>query len=134
MRRPDPFGLPLTLLACLDGQTYSDSVTITVIPRYKLDNLLQGKWNSMRTALAAGDVTAAVVNFSNISKDLYQQRFTSRSVYLYQIAAGMGDIAMVNVKGDLAEYDLRDVINGVPCSFYLLFVKDKNGIWKIRNF
>jgi hypothetical protein len=43
-------------------------------------------------------------------------------------------VTMVNVKDTIAEVDMRDLIDGVTYSFYLLFVKDRDGIWRIRNF
>jgi hypothetical protein len=49
-----------------DGRTYSDSVTVTVISRSQLDNLLKAKWETMRSALATGDVTSTVANFSEL--------------------------------------------------------------------
>lgn len=88
----------------------------------------------MRTALATGNVTNAVANFSEFSKSSYQQQFTDFIESLPQIAAGMSNISMVKVKDTIAEFDIRDVIDGVIFSFYLLFVKDRDGIWKIRNF
>ncbi len=117
-----------------DGQTCTDTVTITVLSKTKLDALLRGKWEGMRTALAAADVAAAVSNFSKYSKDSYLQQFTDISSSLPQVAAGMANITMVKVEGNVAEYDLRDVIDGVTYSFYLLFVKDLDGLWKIWNF
>ena len=117
-----------------DSQTYSDMATITVLSRNQLDMILKAKWNGMRTALAAGDVTGAVVNFSAMSKDIYQQQFADLSASLPDFAAAIGNITMVKADDAMAEYDLRVVIDGVDYSFYLLFVKEGDGIWRIRNF
>jgi hypothetical protein len=117
-----------------DGQMYSDSLTITAISRSQLDSLLKAKWENMRTALAAGDVANAVANFSEFSKEIYQLQFTDLSASLPQIAAGLSNINLVKVEDNIAEYDMRDVIDGVEYSFYLLFVKGLDGVWKIRNF
>jgi hypothetical protein len=117
-----------------DSQTYSDTVTITVLSMSRLDVLLKSKWNAMRTSLEAGNVLGAVVNFSELTKDIYQQHFTVLSASLPQIAAGIGNIRMVKADDYMAEYDLRVVIDNVTYSFYLLFVKESDGIWRIRNF
>ena len=117
-----------------DGQTYSDSVTVTVMSKTHLDALLKTKWTAMRMALAAGDVLSAVANFSEFTKDSYQEEFTGIAQSLPQVAAAKSNITMVKVEDNQAEYDLRDVIDGVAYSYYLLFLKDENGIWKIRNF
>lgn len=117
-----------------DGQTYTDSVTITAINRTVLENLLKAKWDGMRTAMATGDVTSAVTNFSEYSKESYRQQFTDLIDSLPQIAAGMANVSMLKVKDTIAEFDMRDVIDGVTYSFYLLFVKERDGVWRIRNF
>jgi hypothetical protein len=117
-----------------DGQVYSDTVTVTVISLTQVDTLLKAKWSAMTSALAAGDVVGAVANFSEFSMEGYQQQFTALSASLPQIAAGMGNIRIVKVEDNLAEYDMRDLIDGETYSFYLLFLKNKDGIWKIRNF
>ena len=88
----------------------------------------------MTAALAVGDITSAVGNFSELTKDSYQEQFTEIAESLPQVAAAMANITIVKVEDNVAEYDLRDMIDGVPYSYYLLFVKDKVGIWKIRNF
>jgi hypothetical protein len=67
-------------------------------------------------------------------KEIYQLQFTDLSVSLPQIAAGLSNINLVKVEDNIAEYDMRDVIDGVEYSFYLLFVKGLDGVWKIRNF
>jgi hypothetical protein len=117
-----------------DGKTYSDSVTVTVISKTKLENLLKAKWEGMRTALVAGDVATAVTNFTPLTMEIYREQFTSLSALLPTIAAGMGNIMLVKVEDNQAECEMRDTINGTEYSFYLLFLKGGDGIWKIRNF
>ena len=117
-----------------DGKTYSDTVTVVVSSRQLLNNLLKAKWEGMKAALATGNVSEAVVNFSELSKAKYQQQFTALSTVLPQIASEMGQIAMVKSDGRLTEYDLRISENGNVYSFLLLFIKDRNGLWRIRNF
>jgi hypothetical protein len=117
-----------------DGEMYTDNVTVTAVNRWQLDNQLRAKWVNMRTSLAAGDVATAVTNFNPLTMEIYRAQFTSLSASLPSIAAGMGNIMLVKVEDDQAEYDMHDTINGTEYSFYLLFVKGGDGIWKIRNF
>ena len=117
-----------------DGNTYTDSVVVTVISKNQLDALLRAKWEGMRTALAAGDVNTAVTNFNPLSREIYRKQFTNLTASLPTIAAGMGNIMLVKAEDDQAEFDMRDTIDGIEYSFYLLFVKGGDGIWTIRNF
>jgi alpha-tubulin suppressor-like RCC1 family protein len=117
-----------------DLQTYTDMVTITVMSRNQLDTLLKAKWTKLTTALAARDVAGAVANFSEFTKDSYQEEFTGIIESLPQVAVSMANITIVKVEDNVAEYDLRDVIDGEMYSYFVQFVKDRDGIWKIRNF
>lgn len=113
---------------------YQDTVAIVVQNRTQLDNLLKNKWEEMKAALMRGDVEGAVGYFAEGSKNNLRQQFTALSSILPQIASEMGAITLVNVKGNTAEYDLRVVRNGITYSFQLIFVCDKDGIWRIRSF
>ena len=50
------------------------------------------------------------------------------------MAADMGQLRLVRVREWLAEYDLRTVRSGVEYSFQVLFMKDTDGLWRIRSF
>ncbi len=117
-----------------DGNTYQDTIAIPVMNKAQLDNLLKAKWEGMKTALVNGDIEGAVSYFAERSKDSFQQRFTLLALHLPQIVADMGAVTMVNIKNNVAEYDLRTDRNGSTYSFQLLFVQDTDGIWKIRSF
>ncbi|MBI4822832.1 MAG: PKD domain-containing protein [Nitrospirae bacterium] len=46
----------------------------------------------------------------------------------------MADIRLIESKGNRAEYDLLMVKESTEHAFYVEFVKDVNGIWKINFF
>jgi hypothetical protein len=50
------------------------------------------------------------------------------------IVQDMGNIVMKNVEGGLAEYEMLGVQDGIQSSFYIEFVVDTDGIWKINFF
>lgn len=99
-----------------------------------MDALLKGKWEGMKTKLIAGDVKGAVGYFADKSKDSFRQQFTILSSILSQIVSEMGEISLIKVKDNYAEYDLRTVRDNTTYSFQLLFVRDTDGIWRIRSF
>lgn len=80
------------------------------------------------------DEDGAVGYFEVGSKDSFRQQFTALSSVLSQIVNEMGVITLINIKDDAAEYDLRIVRNGITYSFQLIFVRDADGIWRIRSF
>ncbi|MBU0966523.1 MAG: fibronectin type III domain-containing protein, partial [Proteobacteria bacterium] len=46
---------------------YTDSAAILVMDKEALDGLLKGKWNGMKTALAAGNIEGGIQYFVNLS-------------------------------------------------------------------
>ncbi len=102
--------------------------------RRNLDGMLREKWNKMKDALNTGDIAKAVGYISEGSKNMYQYNFNLMSAYLEEIASGLQDIAMVNIKDRMAEYEVCAEQDGQMYTFYVLFVKDPDGIWKVAFF
>ena len=116
------------------GITYTDKVTLLVLSEAELDALLTGKWEGMREALIQSNIDGAVRSFDNFSKDAYKEVFNTLSSRLPEIAQELGDIQFIRMLNNSAEYDIRTIRNGNEYSFYLLFVKNDEGLWKIRAF
>jgi hypothetical protein len=129
-------GLYTYIVEAKDQQnnSYSDTVTVMVLNKAELDAMLQAKWGGMMGALASNDVNKAVSYFDDTTRDAYQGIFTALSSYLPQIAQELSDIQFIQMIGASAEYDIRTIRGGTEYSFYLLFVRDQNGLWKISRF
>ena len=115
-------------------QFYSDTVVVGVLTGAALDTLLKAKWNGVRGALEQKNIDKAVSFFEESSQNAYRETFAVLSDSLPQIARDLGDVQFIRMMEDSAEYDLRTTRGGKEYSFYVLFVRDKNGIWKIRSF
>jgi hypothetical protein len=132
----DAPGLYFPRLTVLDGDSRSFETTgvVHVMSLAEMDTLLQRKWASMKEGLAAGDIEKATAEFSERTRDAYRRQFTALANDLPRIAEEMGAAKLVEIEGDRAVYDLRTVRNGATYSFQLLFIRDGDGIWRIRNF
>lgn len=57
---------------------------------------------------------------------------------LPNIATSMQEIQLIYLRGDIAKYRIRreQNIKGTPqtITYYIYFVRDENGIWKIESF
>ncbi len=51
-----------------DGNTYQDTMSVTVYSRTEMDTLLKAKWDGMKNAMSAGNVEEAVSYFAQTSK------------------------------------------------------------------
>ena len=116
------------------SNTYTDTVAVLVLDQAVMDALLRGKWEGMRSALTQNDVDSAVSYFDSSTKDAYQTFFTGNPQLLAQMAQVLDDIQFVRTDDNMAEYDIRATKDGTEYSFYLLFIKDDKGLWKIKSF
>jgi hypothetical protein len=117
-----------------NGDPYADTVAIVIFSEGSLDALLRSKWEQMRWSLSRNDIENAVRDFDEFSKDAYKEMFTALSSLLPQIAQDLSDIQLIADMKNAVEYDIRTIKNGKEYSYHLLFVRDKNGLWKIRSF
>ena len=111
---------------------------INVFDQTNLDVLLQDKWMEMRDALGQGDIGQTLVFFSQGSKDRYRQIFEAIQDSLNAEAEGLQDIILVSFLGTTAKYRIqRDVsINGQvqTMTYWVYFIQDTDGIWRIKQF
>ncbi|MGV7223482.1 MAG: DUF4124 domain-containing protein [Nitrospinales bacterium] len=108
---------------------------LTPVELADLDKLLRSKWNKMREALSRNEIEKAVSYFSDSTKDVFRKTFSAlppekRS----QLAQDLGDIQFIKERGNTVEYDLRTTEDGKKYSYFLLFEKGYDGVWRIRSF
>jgi hypothetical protein len=111
---------------------------VDVLDRYELDILLKEKWDGMKNALSGQDIEGGLNYFLDRSKPRYQEGFNIIKDKLPQIINDMQDIELIYAKEGIAKYRInRDhVIGGTPATitYYVYFMVDQNGIWKIDQF
>jgi hypothetical protein len=100
-----------------------------------LERQLVDIWNRMRHELKAKKIEAALAYFTESSRDSFRSQFTALRHQLPKIAGEMGETRLVKVSDDVfAECDLRREENGTTYSYMLQFVRDYDGVWRIRTF
>jgi hypothetical protein len=118
-----------------NGNVYHDTIAVTVMNATQMDNLLRGKWEGMRTALANQRIDTAISYFVEETKPHYHDIFTALAAHLPQIVQNMQDIERMYVKGNAAKYRIRkDEFYGgqlITMTHYIYFSVDGDGLWKI---
>ena len=117
------------------GNTYSDTIAITVLNKIEMDTLLKSKWEEMKSALMRGDIETALTYLVSKNRDKYRQIFINLDVNrINSIFSNIAEIKLYNVYGNSAQYGaIRSEIGGAY-SYPITFVKDEDGIWKILGF
>jgi len=120
------------------GNTYTDTVTVTVLNKAELDALLRTKWEGVKSALGNQNVDGTLKYFAAETKGLYRDIYTALGANLPQIAQDMQNVQFIYAEGRLAKYRIRrDEEHGgqvYPITYYIYFVRDGDGLWKIYRY
>ena len=68
------------------------------------------------------------------ARDDYRDLFTALVPQLPQIDLILTDISAVSFDEDRAEYQMIRVDGGVRLSYFILFVRDADGLWRLKFF
>ncbi|PKL52235.1 MAG: hypothetical protein CVV37_02295 [Nitrospira bacterium HGW-Nitrospira-1] len=121
-----------------DGNVYQDTISIIVLNKNQIDTLLKAKWERMKGALASQDVESGLIYFLERFKESYRQALNVITDELPRIVSDMQNIEMIYLAGNVAKYRINRVqnIDGIPqtLTYYIYFVREANGIWKIDRF
>jgi hypothetical protein len=99
-----------------------------------LDAELKADWEEMKKALAGLDIEKALSYFAEGSKASFRKQFKDLGNHLPKIVANMSSINLVKVTDDFAEYEFRSVHDGETHSQQVIFVRERDGSWRIRSF
>lgn len=116
------------------GNTYSDTIAITVLNKMEIDTLLKGKWTSMVNSLKSKDTATALTYIFPATKASYQKMFNALIDQLPSIVATQTEVNLFSVKDNVAEYELVTIENGKAYSYEVIFIRDTNGLWVIQEF
>jgi hypothetical protein len=118
-----------------DGNTYSDTLAVTVHSLAQLDTLLRSKWALLTSALQNKDIATALTVMLPASRDRYQTMFSLLTDQLPAIVATQTDLVFDSIAGDFAFYELKTSEAGSVSSYRVIFVRDTStGLWLIQEF
>ena len=114
------------------GNVYEGSTVVNVLSDTEMDTLLRAKWNGMKLALGQGDIEKALIYIASGSKAMYHFNLELMASLLSIIAQDMGNITLIDIGDNVAEYEMTATQDGQTFSFYVEFVRDTDGIWRLR--
>jgi hypothetical protein len=118
----------------IDGATHRVSAAVSAHPIPPL----RTRWEKMKAAIAGDDIPGALGNFTLQEARTQQRIFEDLGASALTMVANMQDIQQVYLQGDRAKFRIRrpELVDGVetPITYYIYFVRDHNGFWKIDSF
>ncbi len=120
------------------ANTYADTIAIVVLNATDLDALLKAKWFAMKNYMANQDIAHALNYYTEETKQIYNDIYTALYNQLPQTAHEMNDIQLIYAKNNTAKYRLRESElyggNIETITYYIYFVIDTDGVWKIYRY
>ncbi|HSG05139.1 MAG TPA: PKD domain-containing protein, partial [Nitrospiria bacterium] len=129
---------PQVTVANPSGETYTATAVVYVLDSVQLDAALKAKWGGMREAMGGGDIEAALGFFTHGSRERYREIFGAIADSLPDEAAGLEDLELITIRGTTAKYRIHRTvtIDNAPrvLTYYVYFIQDGDGIWRIKQF
>jgi len=119
----------------LDGAGISHQAVIPVqiIDRVSLDQLIQGKWETLNRALIRGDTEVAISFFASGSRDRYRPILNLLQPRFNEIVQSYQSFRATAFRPGYLEYVLNRQIDNVDNAFFVYFVLDRDGVWRIET-
>lgn len=117
-----------------DGQTYSDSITVTVVSRAQLDSLLKTKWEGMKAAVSVGNVEGALKYFVPGIQDRFRALFADPDIAINDRLNEVSRVELFTATERVVQAGAIRMESDGEYAYPVNFVKDENGIWKIMGF
>jgi hypothetical protein len=117
------------------GNTYTDTVTVTVLNKAEFDAILQVKWEKMKEALRVNNIDGALGHFdqNQAIQEKYRDIFEKLNSRLGEIVNTMTGIVFLEQSDNMAKYIITRVEDGKEFGYYIYFVRGTDGIWRIRS-
>jgi len=124
--------LPTVIITDPQGNHITASAVVQVYDPIALDALLQSKWQGIKAALQLGDIPAALQFIASQSRSIYQELFAELDPVVSIVGANLGDVRIVEIREDLAEGELLVLEDGRSISYYVEFIRDTDGLWRLN--
>jgi len=126
-------GIVAPTLTVVDDQggTVTATTIIQVLDQAGTIALLQAKWETLKTALAARDIPRATAEFAFGVRPRFAQVFQALDANLPSIAPTLGTVAITRVTEGLAEGVTQRVQGGKTYLYFIYWAPDVDGIWRI---
>ena len=92
------------------------------------------KWNKILGKLATGDVAGAMEFHTPSARDKYQRVYDTLGTDVPGIVTSFGPLEFVSCRGNVAEFYVRRTLDGEEKAFYVYFVRDQDGFWKLEAY
>ncbi len=125
---------PTVTVVAEDGTTHSASTLVRVFGVGELDLVLLPKWNALKDALRAGDVSGALQYILIRRRAGYAEDLSSLEIPLSEIDGELTDLVFDDQLGRNVDYQMFRDEGGNIYSYPVVFTLDEDGVWRLGAF
>mgnify|MGYP000238684870 CR=1 FL=1 len=115
------------------NNAHAQTVLVTVQDAAQMDQLFKANWDGMNSALIAKDKVKALQYLNKGAQAKYESVFDVLLPYFPEIVASYSPLQRVSISEDIGEYATNRTINGVDSIFFIYFLKDGDGVWRLDS-
>lgn len=129
-----PGAHPVTIIATdSQGGTITRNYVVVGHDAAQTDQMFKSIWNGMNNALVASDNEAALQYLNPLARAKYGPVFDTLRAEMPDIVASYSQPKAGRISSEFAEYVVNRVIDGINHVFFLYFLKDVDGVWRIDS-
>jgi hypothetical protein len=113
------------------GTVYEATAGVQANALASVDALLHSLWDGTTAALAAGDKEAALTYLTPGAQEKYAPVFDALLSDLPSIVASFSALQPVSLSPAIGAYAINRTIDGRDRIFFIYFLKDADGVWRI---
>jgi hypothetical protein len=98
-----------------------------------LGALLKQAWTDMASALASGNKAAAMQGLSTSAQAKYGAVFDDLAPYMAQIIPTWSAPMTGSLSKEICELAIRRIVGGVKQLFFVYFIPDEYGVWRLGS-
>jgi hypothetical protein len=117
-----------------EGEVLQASAAVVVQTFAVQNQLLRRQWQRFTDALAASDIERALGQLTGSARRKYEPGLRLITPTLPSFAEGLRRLHPVWIGPDAAHYILTRDEDGVERGYYVYFVRDPDGVWKVVQF
>lgn len=125
---------PVTLvLTDSNNSQYQAQFYVVVQDPDQMDTLFKSIWDDMTTALVSGNKAAAMNELDGTAQRNYGPVFDVLMPYMQQIVSTFSPLLRSSIYGSLAEYAIVRPSSSDGNVFFVYFIRDQNGNWRLDS-
>jgi hypothetical protein len=128
-------GVQLVRIAATDdqGRTVVRNFAVVANDRVLVDQKFKALWAGMNDAVSAGDMPAALSHLSMQARAKYGPVFEVLQADYAQIAASFSPMRAMSLSPAGSEYTLNRTLDGENHIFFIYFLRDLHGVWRLDS-